>query len=107
MGTVSSISPVEGPAGTTITITGTDFSTTQCENIVLIGSSYECPISTVSATQIVCQIAVNSLLNAKSIQNINVVRDRQGFLSKDGLIQFKFQAKVTSVSPTQGRLFRK
>ncbi|CAF5162210.1 unnamed protein product, partial [Rotaria magnacalcarata] len=31
IGTVRSISPVYGPAGTSITITGTDFSTTTCE----------------------------------------------------------------------------
>lgn len=104
MGTVSSISPVQGPSGTTITITGTGFSGTTCENIVLIGSSYQCPISSASATQIVCQISANSLLNAKAIQNINVVRDRQGFLSNDGLLQFQFQAQITSISPSQGKL---
>jgi hypothetical protein len=107
MGTVTSISPVQGPAGTTITITGTGFSTTLCENIVLIGSIYECPISTVTATQIVCLIGTNSLLDAKSIQNVSVVRDRQGCLSNVGLIQFQFQATITSISPTQGLLFLK
>ena len=105
MGTVSSITPVQGPAGTSITITGTGFSSTPCENIVLLGSSYQCPITSATATQIVCQIAANSLLNAKSIQNVNIARDRQGFLSNDGLLQFQFQASVTSVSPSQGRLF--
>lgn len=102
MGTVSAISPVQGPAGTTITINGTGFSSTQCENSVLIGSSYSCPITSVTATQIVCQIGANSLLNAKSIQSVDVARNLQGFLSEDGLIQFQFQAQVTAVSPTQG-----
>ncbi|CAF0819146.1 unnamed protein product [Rotaria sp. Silwood1] len=102
IGSVTSISPVQGPAGTSITITGTGFSTVTCENIVLIGSSYQCPILNVSTTQIVCQIGSNSLLNAKSIENLNVIRDRQGFLSNDGLIQFQFQPKITNVSPLQG-----
>ncbi|CAF3592631.1 unnamed protein product [Rotaria sordida] len=104
IGTVTSISPVQGPTGTTITITGTGFSTTTCENIVLIGSSYQCPISSASTTQIVCQIGSNSLLNGKSIQSFNIIRDRQGFLSNNGLIQFQFQAKITNVSPLQGSI---
>ncbi|CAF2963963.1 unnamed protein product [Rotaria sp. Silwood2] len=102
IGSVTSISPIQGPAGTSITITGTGFSTTTCENIVLIGSTYQCPISSASTTQIVCQIGSNSLLNAKSIQSFNVIKDRQGFLSNDGLIQFQFQAKITNVSPLEG-----
>lgn len=104
MGTVSSISPVQGPSGTTVTITGTGFSGTQCQNIVLIGSSYQCSITSATATQIICQIGANSLLNAKSIQNVNVARDRQGFLSNNGLLQFQFQAQMTSISPLQGKL---
>ncbi|CAF4969288.1 unnamed protein product, partial [Rotaria magnacalcarata] len=32
----------------------------------------------------------------------NVIRDRQGTLSNDGLIQFQFQAKITNVSPLKG-----
>jgi hypothetical protein len=86
---------------------GTGFSTTQCEDIVLIGSSYQCPVTSATATQIVCQIGSNSLLNAKSIQNFNVAQDLQGFLSNIGLIQFQFQAKITSVSPLQGSLLSK
>ncbi len=104
MGTVSSISPVQGPAGTSITITGTGFSSTSCENIILIGSSYQCPITSATTTQLVCQIGTNSLLNAKSIQNINVAQNRQGFLSNDGLIQFQFQAKITNISPIRGSI---
>lgn len=72
MGTVSSITPVQGSAGTSLTITGTGFSSTSCENIVLIGSSYQCPITSATTTQIVCQIGGNSLLNAKSTQSVNV-----------------------------------
>ena len=103
-GEVTSISPTKGPAGTTITITGTGFSSTQCENILLIGSSYSCPITSASTTQLTCQIGTNSILNAKSIQNVNVAHDRQGFLSNDGLIQFQFQAKITAISPAQGSI---
>ena len=101
---MTSISPVQGPAGTVITVTGTGFSTTMCENTVLIESSYQCPISSATAIQIVCQIGSNSTLNAKSIQNLHVKRDRQGFLSNNGLIQFQFQAQITNISPLKGSI---
>lgn len=103
IGSVTSISPNQGPSGTSITITGTGFSSTSCENIVLIGSTYSCPITSASTTQLVCQIGANSQLNPKSIQNLNVVRDRQGLLSNNGLIQFQFQSQITGVSPSQGK----
>jgi hypothetical protein len=106
IGTVTSISPVQGPAGTSITITGTGFSTASCEDIVLIGS-YQCPITSATTTQIICLIGPNSSLDAKSIQTFNVARDLKGFLSNVGLIQYQFQAKITSVSPLQGLYFSK
>ncbi|CAF4171105.1 unnamed protein product [Rotaria magnacalcarata] len=105
VGTVTSISPVQGVAGTAITITGTNFGTNNCENQVFIGSIYQCPITSVSSTQIVCQIGSNSSLDASTIQNISVARDQQGFLINNGLLQFQFQASVTNFSPNQGRLF--
>ncbi|CAF4567828.1 unnamed protein product, partial [Rotaria magnacalcarata] len=104
VGTVTSISPVQGVAGTAITITGTNFGTNNCENQVFIGSIYQCPITSVSSTQIVCQIGSNSSLDASTIQNISVARDQQGFLINNGLLQFQFQASVTNFSPNQGSI---
>ncbi|CAF3091006.1 unnamed protein product [Rotaria socialis] len=104
VGTVTSISPVQGVAGTAITITGTNFGTNNCENQVFIGSIYQCPITSVSSTQIVCQIGSNSSLDTSTIQNISVARDQQGFLINNGLLQFQFQASVTNFSPNQGSI---
>lgn len=101
IGSVTSISPKQGITGTSIIITGTGFSTILCENHVIIGSSYDCPITNASTTEIVCEIASNSLLNPISIQDIGVVRDLQGYLSNNGLIQFQFQASISSISPTK------
>lgn len=101
VGTVNTMTPTSGTQGTSITITGTGFSTTQCENKVLIGS-YECPIQSVTSTQIVCVIGSNSMLSAATIHEVHIQRDRQGMLSRNGLIQFQFQAKITSISPTTG-----
>ena len=101
IGSVLSISPQTGIAGTSITINGTGFSTTICQNNVRIGS-YNCPISSVTSTQIVCQIAAGSMLDAKTIQSVQVTRDRQGYLMSNGLLQFQFDASISSISPTRG-----
>ncbi|CAF1015901.1 unnamed protein product [Rotaria sp. Silwood1] len=105
IGSVESISPQQGTAGTTITITGTNFSTVLCENHIFIGSFYDCPIISASTTEIICEIASNSSLNAKMIQDIRVVRDLQGYLSNNGLIQFQFQASISNVLPIEGSIY--
>jgi hypothetical protein len=106
IGTVTSISPVQGAAETTITITGTNFGTSDCENQVLIGSTYQCPITNVSSTEIVCQIGSNSSLDASMKQSLSVALNQQGYLINNGLLQFQFQASITSFSPNQGRVFQ-
>lgn len=104
VGSVTSISPIRGTAGTTINITGTGFSTISCENRVLIGSSYECQIENVTSNQIICTIQSNSTLSAATAQEVQVERVLQGFLSRNGLIRFQFQAKVMSITPTLGKI---
>ncbi|CAM2722167.1 unnamed protein product [Rotaria socialis] len=104
VGSVTGISPSQGTAGTTITITGTGFSTIACENNILIGSSYNCPITSVSSTQLQCQIGVGSLLNAKTSQILQVTRDRQGYLNMDGRLSFLFQASISNISPNFGSI---
>lgn len=105
MGSVISISPQEGTAGTLINITGTNFSTVLCENRVFIGSSYECPILNASETEIICEIASNSSLDPRVVQNVIVLRDEQGYLSNDGLIQFQLQPSISNIWPIQGYIF--
>ncbi|CAF1300760.1 unnamed protein product, partial [Adineta ricciae] len=104
IGSVTSISPVVGSAGTAITITGTGFSSTPCENIVQIGSNYSCPIISSTSTQIICRIGNGSSLNGKTEQSIQVSRDRQGYLINNGLLQFQFKAIINQISPTQGSI---
>ncbi len=83
-------------------IVGTGFGTTICENDILIGSSYSCPITSATSTQIVCQIGTGSMLDAKTIQSIQVTRDLQGYLISNGLLQFQFNASISNISPTLG-----
>ncbi|CAF1415369.1 unnamed protein product [Rotaria magnacalcarata] len=101
MGSVASISPTQGTSGTTITITGTSFGTSACENDVQIGS-YHCPVVSASSTQIQCQIGAGSLINAKTTQKVQVARDLQGYLFINGLLTFQFQASVANISPNYG-----
>jgi hypothetical protein len=85
-----------------VIITGTGFSTVVCENDVLIGSSYSCPIINATSTQIICQIGAGSLLNAANNQSVQVNRDRQGYLINNGLLQFQFNPSISSISPALG-----
>jgi len=105
VGSVASITPSQGPAGTVFNITGTGFSTALCEQSIEIGSSYRCPIISASSTQLTCQIGNGSLLNAKSSLPIRIARDRQGYLINHGRFDFQFQASILSVSPSMGSVF--
>ena len=51
-----------------------------------------------------CQIGAGSLLNAKINQSFQVARDRQGYLISNGLLQFQFQASISSVAPIIGKI---
>jgi hypothetical protein len=42
------------------------------------------------------------MLNAQSIQSVQVSHDLQGYLINNGLLQFQFKASISSISPTQG-----
>ena len=105
VGSVTSVTPNVGPAGTIITINGTGFSSTACENDVHIESSYRCPIIGSTTTQLLCQISNGSMLNPKSSALIRVSRDRQGYLINHGRFDFQFQGSIFSISPTTGKIF--
>jgi hypothetical protein len=49
--TITSFTPLSGPAGTTVTITGTNFNTTASNNVIWLGGM-RCTISSVTATQL-------------------------------------------------------
>jgi hypothetical protein len=42
------------------------------------------------------------MLDAKTIQSIQVTRDLQGYLISNGLLQFQFNASISNISPTLG-----
>ncbi len=104
--TVSTISASSGSVGDSITITGAGFSTTACENEVLIGS-YSCPITSSSATQIVCQIGSNSGLIPGIKYGIEVQIKNSGNSIQNSWYAFNFIPKITSITPNIGELLNK
>jgi hypothetical protein len=42
------------------------------------------------------------MLDAGTIQSVQVIRDLQGYLANNGLLQFQFNASISSISPSRG-----
>jgi hypothetical protein len=42
------------------------------------------------------------MLDARTIQSVQVIRGLQGYLANNGLLQFQFNASISSMSPTRG-----
>jgi len=74
-----------------------------CEYEVMIGSSYRCPITSKTLTQITCQITNGSMLDASQTEIVRVVRNGQGYLNSIVESRFQFIPSIYSVSPRQGK----
>jgi hypothetical protein len=104
IGSMISISPSNGSAGTVINISGTGFSPVACENRVYIdGSSSSCQLINATSTSLLCQLAVNSSLIPNRMADVRVERVGQGFLTNRGQMQFRFEPSITSITPSQGK----
>ncbi len=57
--TITSFSPTSGPVGTTVTITGTNFSTTPANNIVYFGAG-KATVTAATATQLIVTVPTNA-----------------------------------------------
>ena len=84
-----------------ITFQGTGFRTTQCENKVLIGG-VDCPITTSSATQIVCKLADNSSLIPNYPYKIELLVKNIGYALQNSSYSLRFLPVITALSPTRG-----
>ncbi|CAF4657274.1 unnamed protein product [Rotaria sp. Silwood1] len=102
---ITDMSPLEGPAGTQLTITGTNFDGNMCDYDIQIGSSYHCPIINMSSNTLTCQIMANSTLDARTNQTVRVARHRQGYLSNRIPLKFRFLPSISSISPTIGSIY--
>lgn len=71
--TVSSFSPVYGLAGTTVTVTGTNFSTNPADNIVTFngGAGYSASVSAATATSLTITVPAGATSGTISVTNTN------------------------------------
>jgi len=98
--TLTAVSPTSGSAGTTLTLTGTGFSTTAAENQVLVGDT-ECVGTTSTGTQLECTLGEG----AAGLHDVVVNVLTKGEADKGGAtIQFTSSFSVTSFSPSSGAL---
>ncbi|XP_035686784.1 fibrocystin-L-like [Branchiostoma floridae] len=104
--TVTSLSPTHGTAGDTITIQGTGFSTSTCENEVLIGG-YSCDVTSVSSNSITCTVNPGSDMPVGTYLPVSVNIKNRGYARMatpggEKSRMFALIPKVMSVSPEQG-----
>ena len=69
--TISSFSPSSGPIGTTVTITGTNFSANPANNIVYFGA-VRAAVSTASATSLIVTVPTGSTYQPVSVTTNNL-----------------------------------
>ena len=85
-----------------ITITGTGFSETECENRVFIGET-ECLITSSSTTELVCQLGANSRIEPYSNHPVQVSVKNFGFaLKQSAEFTVQFLPIISSVTPSSG-----
>ncbi len=66
--TISSFTPASGPAGSSITITGTNFNTTPSNNIVFFGAT-KATVATASATQLIVTVPLGATYSPITVLN--------------------------------------
>ena len=94
--TITSFSPTSGPVGTTVTITGTNFSTTAANNSVFFGGA-KAVITSASATEI--QVTVPSGATHSEITVFN------GILQVESKLKFYTTNASTSAYPLASNTF--
>ncbi|CAF0756351.1 unnamed protein product [Brachionus calyciflorus] len=98
---ITNISPLTVDYDTLLTIEGTGFSSTQCENKVLIGE-VECNIVTSSETSITCKLGKNSRLTPNKLYGIELLVDNIGYALPNNFYQIKFISVIDSIEPVEG-----
>ncbi len=101
--TVTSMSPVEGDASTqTITLAGTVFTSTACQNQVMFGADSACVVASSTDTQITCDIDGDGF-KVGSLQPLSVVVANYGKASiVPRNLGFTAAPIVASITPSSG-----
>ncbi|XP_053372863.1 fibrocystin-L-like [Mercenaria mercenaria] len=100
--TVTSVSPSTGTSAlsTSISISGTGFSTDITKNAVSIGD-VACSVTASTATSITCDVGNGPVGQHKVMVNV----DGKGFAKhSSGDVMFEYTANIDSISPTSGSL---
>ena len=86
--------------GTSITVSGTRFSSTQADNTVTIGG-VDCNVTAATSTSITCDVGNGPVGDYKV--EVNVAG--KGFASHDSSdVMFTYTADITGISPSAGSL---
>jgi len=94
---ISSVTPASGPVGTTVTINGSGFGSSQGNTLVLFGGSIEATPTSWSPTQIVAPVPSGAMGNG-----VQLVNNELGLISNVGSFTVPPSVTITSVSPNTG-----
>ena len=101
--TVSSISPLSVAYDTLLTVSGTGFSSTSCENEVYINKVLCATVSSTS-TQITCKLGLNSGLVPGTLYPIEVLLKNVGYAIQNAVYQISFLPVISAISTNQGSI---
>ncbi len=109
--TVTSIFPTSGPAGTSVTITGTNFSTTASDNLVSFGGSKPSTVTAASTTSLTVTVPADATTGPIGVGTIvNVIVAGVSIPTSGGIAvgpSFSVTSTtplptITTISPTSG-----
>lgn len=100
---ITSLSRTNATFDDLIIISGSGFSTTQCENEVRIGA-HVCALTASSATSLSCQIGPNSGLYANFEYPLEVLVKNSGYALQTETLTVKFLPKITAFTPMEGSI---
>ena len=103
--TVNDISPVNGTTNTDITLTGSGFSTLDCQNVISVGG-HTCAVVSSSESSVVCRVGANQGATSGTLHDVavqvsnrgNALNTVRGHRNR----KFALMPSVSSVSPAEG-----
>lgn len=98
---ISNVSPLSVNFESIITIDGSGFSATECENEVYIGGKL-CAIQMSTTSSIECKIDSNSTLVPNRLYDIEVMKKNVGFALHNTFYEIYFQSVIKTITPRIG-----
>lgn len=103
--TITSVSPASGPVGTSITITGRNFSTSATNNIQLVAPTFSVNLSAVSpdGTHLTVPLNYGATIPANTILKVYVDNDQYGFSDNNPTYAANPVTFIVTASQTQSQ----